>query len=61
MAHDPDTTQTPEPLLTVADVATWLRIEPKRVYELPIRKTKVGARVRYAASDVRLYLSLSAA
>ena len=47
-----------EALLTVEDVASWLKIKPKRVYELPIRKTKVGARVRYSEGDVRLYLGL---
>lgn len=52
---------TPEPLLTVEDVAAWLRIAPKRVYELPIRKTKVGRSVRYDPADVRLYLTLRAA
>lgn len=47
-----------EPLMTVEEVADVLKIKPKRVYELPIRKTKVGARVRYAPGDVRLYLAL---
>lgn len=55
-------------LLDVADVARWLKLykrdgvtlNTKRVYELPIRKTKVGARVRYVAGDVRLYLNLHA-
>lgn len=44
-------------LLTVEEVAETLRIKPKRVYELPIRKVKVGRRVRYHAGDVKLYLA----
>jgi hypothetical protein len=50
-----------EPLLTVADVADLLRVRPKRVYELPIRKTKIGGSVRYKESDVRFYLNMAAA
>jgi hypothetical protein len=57
-----------EPLLDPADVARLLKLvrkdgtlNVKRVYELPIHKTKIGRTVRYAPSDVRLYLALRAA
>lgn len=55
-----------EEFLDVTDVARMLKLYKrdgktlnlKRVYELKIRKTKVGGRVRYAPADVRLYLGL---
>ncbi len=61
-----------ESLLTVKEVAEWLNIRyktgpragqlnTKAVYALPIRKTKVGDRVRYQKTDVRFYLNFRAA
>lgn len=50
-----------EPLMTVADVAKWLNIRPKKVYELPIRKRHVGRRVRYEPDEVRRYLAMQEA
>lgn len=48
-----------EPLLTAPELAKILKIEDvKKIYRLPIKKTRVGHRVRYAPGDVRLYLGL---
>lgn len=46
-----------EPLMTVEQVATYLNVKPKRVYELPIRKRHVGRSVRYDPADIRRYLA----
>lgn len=44
-------------LLTVQEVAELLGTPAKRVYELPIRKRRVGVRgVRYHPDDVIAYL-----
>jgi predicted DNA-binding transcriptional regulator AlpA len=61
--------QETEQLLDVTDVAKMLKLyrrdkvtlNIKRVYELPIRKTKIGGSVRYRESDVRLYINMQAA
>lgn len=52
-------------LLTPLEVAEYLNLRNRRgeldreqVYTLPIRKIKVGQRVRYAPGDVRLYLAM---
>ncbi len=58
-----------EPMMDVEDVARLLKLyvkhgprkgklNTKRVYELKIRKTRVGRRVRYSPADVRMYLNL---
>jgi len=61
---------THEPMLTAKDVAERLNLRNrktgelrvKRVYELPIRKTKLpGVGVRYTESDLSLYINLHAA
>ena len=46
-----------ERLLTAADVGAYLRLPPKKVYELPIPRVTLSARrVRFLESDVLAYV-----
>ncbi len=46
-----------EPLLTAAEVAEWLQVHPKRIYELPIRRVRLSSkRIRFRPDDVRAFL-----
>ena len=48
-----------EKLLTADEVGRWLNVPKKRVYELPIRRVRVGPRtVRYRPADVREFTEL---
>ena len=47
----------PEPLLTAAEVAARLRVPVKAVYELAIRRVRVGQRrVRWRPKDVQNFI-----
>jgi excisionase family DNA binding protein len=56
----PDLADNPEPLLTVAEVATWLRVEPRYVYRLAssgdLTRTYVGRYVRFSVESVQSYI-----
>ncbi len=46
-----------EPLLRAKQVAEWLGVHPKRVYDLPIPRVRVSPkRIRYRPVDVVKYL-----
>ena len=46
-----------EPLFTAEDVAEILQVPVKSVYELPIRKVRLGAnRVRWTPNDVAAFI-----
>jgi predicted DNA-binding transcriptional regulator AlpA len=51
------TSSQPDELLTRDEVAAWLKLPPKSVYELPIAKVKLGHRtVRWRRSDVEEFI-----
>ncbi len=51
--HDLDSGSGDNPLWTAAEVGAYLRISPKKVYELPIPRVELSARrVRFLSSDV---------
>ena len=56
----PDLTDGFEQLLTVAEVATWLRVEPRYVYRLAssgdLTRTYVGRYVRFSVESVQGYI-----
>jgi excisionase family DNA binding protein len=56
----PDLVDTPEPLLTVAEVATWLRVDPRYVYRLAssgdLTRSYVGRYVRFSVESVQAYI-----
>jgi excisionase family DNA binding protein len=56
----PDLADNPEPLLTVAEVATWLRVEPRYVYRLAssgdLTRSYVGRYVRFSVESVQSYI-----
>ena len=44
-------------LLTRDEVAAWLKLPPKSVYELPLPKVKLGHRtVRWRRADIQAYI-----
>lgn len=43
-------------LLTAKDVASILRVSPKRVYELPIPQVRFGRSIRFRPVDVTAYV-----
>ncbi len=46
-----------EPLLTAADVAEILKVPVKSVYEMPIRRVRIGTRrIRWRPADVREFI-----
>jgi excisionase family DNA binding protein len=45
-------------LMTVEEVAAYLRVSRAMVYRLPIRFSKVGSKRRYDMADVQSYLTL---
>jgi len=46
------------PLLTAEDVARWLSVPVKRVYELPLPRVRVGLRsVRWLPEDVHQFIA----
>ena len=45
-------------LLTRDQVAEWLKIPPKRVYELPVPKVRLGRRtIRWRKADIEEFIS----
>ncbi len=47
----------PEPLLTAREVAEILRLPVKSVYELPLRRVRLGCRrIRWRPADVRDFI-----
>jgi excisionase family DNA binding protein len=56
----PDLVDNLEQLLTVAEVATWLRVEPRYVYRLAssgdLTRTYVGRYVRFSVESVQGYI-----
>jgi len=53
----PPTAPTPEPLWTVYEVARYLCVRPKRVYELGIPSVRLARRtLRYRPTDVEAWL-----
>lgn len=58
---DADQPSVPQPLLTVDDVAAWLRVRPGFVYEQArkgeLRSVKVGRYSRFQRADVERYLA----
>lgn len=56
----PDLVDTPEQLLTVAEVATWLHVEPRYVYRLAssgdLARTYIGRYVRFSVESVQNYI-----
>lgn len=56
----PDLVDNSEQLLTVAEVATWLRVDPRYVYRLAssgeLTRTYVGRYVRFSAESVQSYI-----
>jgi excisionase family DNA binding protein len=56
----PDLVDNPEQLLTVAEVATWLRVESRYVYRLAssgdLTRTYVGRYVRFSVESVQSYI-----
>lgn len=44
------------PLLSAAEVATWLSVDLKTLVKLPIPRIRVGRNWKYQASDVQDYL-----
>jgi excisionase family DNA binding protein len=56
----PDLADNPEQLLTVAEVATWLRVESRYVYRLAssgdLTRTYVGRYVRFSVESVQSYI-----
>jgi excisionase family DNA binding protein len=56
-----DLIDNPEQLLTVAEVATWLRVEPRYVYRLAssggLPRTYVGRYVRFSVASVQDYIN----
>ena len=47
-------------LLTVKEAAKYLSIGERTLRRLPIRKVKIGVSVRYAVSDLDLFIALNA-
>ena len=46
-----------EPLLTAAEVAEILNVPVKSVYEIPIRRVRIGTRrIRWRPADVREFI-----
>lgn len=46
-----------EPLLKAKDVAELLNMNPKSVYELPIKRVQLGPRrIRWRPADVRAFI-----
>jgi len=55
---EPSTGSEPDPLLTQAAVATWLRIKPRQVERLGVPAVRLGHRtLRYRRSDVERWLA----
>ncbi len=56
----PELVDNPEQLLTVAEVATWLRVEPRYIYRLAssgdLTRTYVGRYVRFSVESVQSYI-----
>jgi excisionase family DNA binding protein len=56
----PDLADNPEQLLTVAEVAQWLRVEPRYVYRLAssgdLTRTYVGRYVRFSVESIQDYI-----
>ena len=56
----PERSTTPDPLLSVAEVATWLRVEPRCVYRLAssgdLPRTYIGRYLRFSPESVQDYI-----
>lgn len=47
----------PEPLLRASEVAAWLNIDRRRVYELPVDQIRISNRcVRWRLSDLEVLI-----
>jgi len=52
----------PDAVLTVSEVASWLKIKPRQIQRLGIPFIDLGTRTkRYAAEDVRQWLAVKRA
>jgi predicted DNA-binding transcriptional regulator AlpA len=48
----------PEPLMTATEVAKVLKLAPKAVYDLPIKRVRLGPRrLRWRPEDVRAFIA----
>ena len=45
-------------LLTAREAARWLRVSLRTLYNLPIRRIKIGRCTRYDPKDLQLYADL---
>ncbi|UCC84808.1 MAG: helix-turn-helix domain-containing protein [Gemmatimonadota bacterium] len=45
-------------LLTRDEVAAWLKLSPKRVYDLPVPRVKLGRRtIRWRKADIEEFIA----